>query len=265
MRYLGYVQRCFRMSVYRAMEYRWGIAVQYLLDIVWYLVQYVLLRTAYNFVDEVGGYSLQEAYLFMGFLFMTDAINMTLFAGGLNHFTRAIRHGGLDFYLLKPMPTLFQLSVARVNLAGLPNLLFTTGFWIYTIVAFDVSYPLERWAWAAALFLNGTLLNVTFRFFIACFSFWTVEGGTLNWLFHELTRFGHKPENIYGAPYRYLLSSIIPALLFSAWPCMALVRETSWTERLFPFAVGLGSIGALAVVWRVGVRRYEGLSFGSNS
>lgn len=261
MRHLSYLRVAFEMSIFRSLEYRWGVAIQYALDMMWYVVQFALLRTAYEYVPELGGYSLQEAYVFLGFLYALDAFNMVFFEGGITHFTRTIRRGTLDFYLLKPMSTLFQVTVARVNLSGFFNLIFTAAFWIYVFVEFKPDYPLERWALALALFANGLLLNVTFRLSIASSAFWTTEGGTLNWLFHELMRFGTKPESVYPRDVRLMLSTFVPVLLINAWPVLALVREPTPLELAYPFLVGGLSVLLLRFIWRRGVRRYEGLSF----
>jgi ABC-type uncharacterized transport system permease subunit len=249
------------MSIFRSLEYRWGVLGQYIVDFVWYVIQFALLRTAYNYVPQIGAYGLQEVYLFLAIMFLNDAVNMLFFSGGIEHFTRQIRLGGLDHYLLKPMPTLYQLTVARVNLSGLLNLFMTIGFWLYVFGHFPIDYPTSRWLWAAALFINGLAINVAVRFIISCLAFWTVEGGTLNWLFHEVLRFGQKPEAVYGGIVRRILTSAVPILLLTPWPCMVLIRETTLWERTFPFLVGAGSLGALALVWIRGIRRYEGLSF----
>ncbi len=261
MRYLRYLGICFRMSVFRALEYRAGVFFQYMVDTIWYLVQFALLRTAFSYVAEVAGYNLAECYLFLAFLFSTDAISMLFFNGGLEHFTRAVRTGGLDFYILKPMPTLYQMTVARVSLAGVFNVAFTLFFWSYVLRRFQVHYSFGHWVWAWVLFANGMFINVVFRLIISCISLWTVEGGTLNWLFHELMRFGSKPEAIYGKWARRVLSSLMPALLLSAWPCMVLIRKPSAWALALPFVVSLVAAGVLAGIWRLGLRQYEGLSF----
>ena len=261
LRYLRYLGVCFRMSVYRALEYRAGVFFQYVVDAIWYVVQFALLRTAFSYVGEVAGYNLAECYLFLAFLFSTDAISMLLVNGGLEHFTRSVRTGALDFYILKPMPTLFQITVARVSLAGVLNLVFTIFFWGYVLRRFQAHYSFTHWLWAWVLFANGMFINVVFRLIISCMSLWTVEGGTLNWLFHELMRFGSKPEAIYGRWARRVLTTFVPALLLSAWPCMVLIRQPSlWTLGL-PFLVSAGAAGVLSVIWKLGLRQYEGLSF----
>ncbi|MBI3557260.1 MAG: ABC-2 family transporter protein [Deltaproteobacteria bacterium] len=261
LRYLDYLRICFRMSVFRALEYRSGVFFQYVVDIVWYVVQFALLRTAFSYVAEVAGYNLAECYLFLAFLFSTDAVSMLFFNGGLEHFTRSVRTGGLDFYILKPMPTLYQMTVARVSLAGLLNLGFTVFFWGYVLRRFQVHYSFAHWLWAILLFTNGIFVNITFRLTISCLSLWTIEGGSLNWLFHELMRFGSKPEAIYGKWARRILISVVPALLLSAWPCMALIRKPSYWALGVPFLVSAVAGLALAGIWRLGLRRYEGLSF----
>jgi ABC-2 type transport system permease protein len=251
------------MSIFRSIEYRAGVLVQYTLDSVWYAVQFALLRTAYVYVPQVAGYELREAYIFLAVLYTTDAFNMFFFEGGINHFTSAIRSGTLDFYLLKPMSTLFQLSVSRINLSGVFNIVFTLGFWIFTLREFNLNFDVTRWCCAILLFANGMLLNSFMRFIIASAGFWTTEGGTLNWLFHEMMRFGNKPESIYSGRARQILSSFIPVLLVSGWPAMALIRGQgmSFDEMIGPFAVTAVAAIVLKIVWWRGLRRYEGLSF----
>lgn len=249
------------MSLYRAIEYRSGVGIQYFLDLVWYLVQFSVLRAAYQFVPDVGGYKLGDMYLFLAFLFTIDAFNMIFFQEGIELFIRSIRNGALDFFLLRPFSALFQLSLSRVSLTGLMNIFFSLGFWIYVLVAFEFEYPWHQWVWAILVFLNGVVLNLIFRLCIACVSFWTVDGRSLGWLFHELLRFGSKPEAIYNNALRFVLVTFVPVLLFSSWACYVLIRETSLFDKLFPFGMTALCSGLLLLLWRFGVRRYEGLSF----
>lgn len=260
-RYWHYLRICFEMSLYRALEYRAGVIVQYTLDMIWYAVQFALLRTAYQYVPHVGGYELHEAYVFLIFLYATDAMNMLFFEGGITHYTQAIRNGTLDFYLLKPISTLYQLTLARVNLSGVFNLIFTIGFTIFVFSEFTLDYDFGRWFWAILLFANGLAINTILRLITASVAFWTTEGGTLNWLFHEVMRFGNKPEAIYTGRLRSVLTTFVPVLLVSAWPAMALVRGFSFEEAITPFGITAILIIVLKFVWWHGVRKYEGLSF----
>ena len=76
------------MSVFRSIEYRKGVAIQYVLDCTWYIVQFALLMTAYNYVPQLGDYNLRDCYVFLALLFTTDAVNMVFFNGGIDHFAQ---------------------------------------------------------------------------------------------------------------------------------------------------------------------------------
>jgi ABC-2 type transport system permease protein len=249
------------MSLYRAIEFRSGVAIQYLLDLVWYLVQFSVLRVAYEFVPDVGGYTLRDMYVFMGFLFIIDAFAMIFYQEGIELFIRSIRTGQLDYFLLRPASPLFQLALSRVSLTGLMNVFFCIGFWIFLVTQFTLDFAPSRWLWALLLLVNGAALSLIFRLLIGCVSFWTVDGRSLGWLFHELLRFGNKPEVLYGGALRFFLTGIVPVLLFSAWPCYVLIRETTLTERIAPFGVTAVLWLVLRAVWMRGVKRYEGVSF----
>src|SRR4051812_46534385 len=108
---------------------------------------------------------------------------MTFFSGGIDHLARAIKNGGLDFYLLKPMTPLYQVTVARVSLTGFLNGIFAALFWVFVLTRYPAHYDLSHWFWAIALFINGIVINIAMRLIITCVAFWTVEGGSLNWLF----------------------------------------------------------------------------------
>ena len=70
-----------------------------------------LLPVLYTRTGLVGGWTLDQTYMFAcGYLFV-DAIHMTLFANNMWMLPVFINKGDLDYYLVRPVSSLFFLSL----------------------------------------------------------------------------------------------------------------------------------------------------------
>ena len=111
MRYLRLYLYFLRFSISRAAEFRVDFYFRVVMDVVYYAVNLAFFGIIYTQTAVVGGWTLDQAYVFVaGFLFV-DAVNMTVVANNMWVLPQLINKGDLDYYLVRPVSSLFFLSL----------------------------------------------------------------------------------------------------------------------------------------------------------
>ena len=72
-------------------------------------------------IGKGTGWTENEFFIFLGTVWIINAIVQTFFMPNAQEFSELIRTGNLDFALLKPIDTQFLVSFPRMNWASLAN------------------------------------------------------------------------------------------------------------------------------------------------
>ncbi len=67
----------FQLSAIADMQVPFNVGVQFINDILWYSVQILLFEALYLHVDSLGGWGIVEMRVFLGVLFLVDALQMS--------------------------------------------------------------------------------------------------------------------------------------------------------------------------------------------
>lgn len=81
------------------LEYRANFLTRIVTDIFWYAAQIMTFETIFLHTDNVGGWNLDQTRVFLGMLFVADAIYMVLFHDNLDRMSDRVRKGELDLLL----------------------------------------------------------------------------------------------------------------------------------------------------------------------
>lgn len=213
----------FKNCLSREMEYRGHLFMQFMVDMVWYSVQIGLFEVIYLHTPDIAGFSRAEMLVFLGTLFVTDAVNMMLFSHNFWHFPEYVRTGELDFFLTKPASTFFLTCFRYINIAAILNLCFGIGFLLYALHLAGFVPPLLNIALFLILCCTGLCVNVAIQTFFAALSIWTVSGEGIQYLYHNLFNFASRPDAVYKGYMRRALLYLFPLALIASIPARALM------------------------------------------
>ncbi len=258
LRYLKLWLQLARNNLLRQLEYRSNLAGRILIEIVWISTQVLFFKTLYAQTGSIGGWTEGEIYLFVGSLYFVDGLQMILMHDNQQKFSDSIRNGLFDFYLLRPVSTLFLSLFRYVNVACLFNLVVALGLMVWPFATGLLVFSWTTVGILAVYLPLGFLLLTCMLVFILSIGFWATQTSNLLWLFYEIYRLGWRPEGYYAPWLRRVLLSVFPAAFFISVPVQLALGKLGGAWFLAPWAfVGLGLMGA-SFLWKRGLRNYEG-------
>lgn len=216
----------------------------------------LLLEAIYGQVEEIAGWGKGEALALVGTLNILLELERAFFRG-LHHLPGAVEEGDLELFLLRPIPAPLLLALHRLNLR--PLLRLPLG-----VVVLWYGVSLLPWIsdWRFALFSVSLLFSLAIYglmvFCLLCLSFWLVRMQNFFWLVYDLTEFAKYPAGVYRGAIRIIFTTLLPLVLLSNFPVMLLTGRGSVGLLLHQTLVLLGFFLLGQVLWRKGLRRYQG-------
>lgn len=259
-RYLRLYAYFLRFSLSRSMEFRLDFFFRIVMDFAYYGVALGFYHILYLSTPVLGGWDLHQMRVFIAGYILVDALHMTFYSNNLWALPKFINHGDLDYYLIRPVSSLFFLSLRDFAFNSFINLIFAIGI---TVWAF-ATYPGHLGAAGILLFLilvmAGSVLYYCVHMVTILPTFWTQSGESLHQLFYNLSRFMERPDRIYQGWMRLLLTVALPFGIMASFPARLLLEP-------FDVAVLAQFLGILVTffflvifLWNRGLRAYSSAS-----
>ena len=266
-RYCRVFATFFRNSLVREASFRSNFIITLVTRGFWFGVQILLFDLIFRQVPQINDWSRAEYFGFMATGMLVNAIVEAFFMPNCARFSELIRTGDLDFALLKPIDTQFLVSLEKLELAMVSQVIFAIGLLIYSVV--QTGRPIELSA--VALYLMLIISAVTFFYSLmiglaALSIFFGRNQGLLDFWFY-VTIFARYPSSIYsGSPpgevQRFAFSYVLPILLVVTVPARVLLGKTlepNWLSGLTLLAGALSFVVARGV-FHWSLRHYRSAS-----
>jgi ABC-2 type transport system permease protein len=252
---------CFvRFSFSRAMEFRFDFFFRVVMDCVFYATQLLFFRLIYLQSPLIAGWTEPQAMIFVsGYLFV-DAVHMTIFSNNVWWLPVLINRGDLDYYLVRPVSSLFFLTFRDFAANSFVNLLFSVGILGWAIARYPGELGAARVATYVALLLVGTGIMMIVSILVKTFVFWTHSPNGFEQAYHTVIQYSERPDGIFTGWVRRVLTSILPVCLVASFPARALFEGPSAGLLLHVGVVAVAMFALLLATWSAGLRVYSSAS-----
>lgn len=260
MRYVRLYLHFVRFSFSRAFEFRLDFYFRIFMDCVYYAVSIAFFTILYTKTGLVGGWTEAQAYVFVTGYMLVDAIHMTIFANNMWMLPIFINKGDLDYYLVRPVSSLFFLSLREFAANSFVNMVIASSLVAWALWRYPEPLGGARIAFFLLLLLNGTFITYLLRLFFITPVFWLHSGRGLDELNFTMERLGERPHQIYTGWLRGLLLTLVPFAFQSSVPSHVLFGGLTWQTVLHVAAVTGGLFLGAVWFWRRGLRAYASAS-----
>ena len=117
----------------KAMEFRFDFSFRVFMDFAYYGIQIAFYNVIFLQTTALGGWNRDQALVFMGGYLVVDGIAMTFFSNNLWWLPTAVNRGDLDYYLTRPVSSLFFLTLRDFPANSLINLVFALGILAWAV------------------------------------------------------------------------------------------------------------------------------------
>lgn len=241
------------------LEFRLNFALRLLTDIFWYAGQIVTFEVLFRHTPLVGDWNLEQVRVFLGVVFVVDALYMIFLSDNLDRLGEYVRRGSLDFLLVKPVNSQFMVSTQRVA-ASLVGNLTLSATWLG--VSLWNLPELEPWRllWLVLLVPIGLVVLYCLRFFLSSCALIFVRSESLSWLWYTIYRLGLRPDNLYPPWLKFVILSVLPVGVIASVPARFLLEPPHWLLLGWVLLLGTTLLWLSSRFWRFALRAYQSAS-----
>jgi ABC-2 type transport system permease protein len=250
----------FGMSALTAMQYRADFVVRGLIAMLWMTVTLIPLLVVFGVRKSVAGWNFAESLVVVGWFTLLRAFLEGAISPSLTAVVEHVRHGTLDFVLLKPADAQFLVSTAKFEPWHVVDVFGAIALFCYAFT------KLGRWPSLLELLTGiaflGLAVLVLYSIWILVVSaaFWVVKVDNLSYFFGSLFDVARWPISIFKGALRVVFTVVFPIALMTTYPAMALLGRLDKRTGLAALAGGLAFTAVARWVWGRALALYTSAS-----
>lgn len=245
------------------LAYRASFALDVVAQLIGQSIELVAILVVFTQVTNLGGFDRGEVVLMYALAATAFGI-ADLAVGQIEELPAYIRTGELDVLLLRPLGTLAQILSADVALKRVGRVVAGLAVLGYALATSGIEWTPVRVLVAATAPLTGAVIFASVWVAANTVSFWLVDGREVaNSVTYGSNFATSYPITVYGPWLRRVLCFAVPGAFVAYFPALALLGRPDplgfpvWLQYAAPLVAAL-AVGGAALVWRTGVRRYQG-------
>lgn len=249
----------FKASFIADLEYRANFFSRILTDVFWYAAQIITFEVLYQHTNLIGDWNVKEMRVFLGLLFVIDALYMIIIHENLENISEKVRKGDLDLLLAKPVNSQFMITLQKANTAIFGNLLLGTGWLFYALSGLD-DFNYLRLLWLIFLIPCSLVVIYSMRFIFSASAVIFTRSENLQFLWWQVYRLGMRPDSMYNPYIKYILLTIIPVGVIVSVPARSLLNAPELAYLLWPLVLAPLLIYGTHRFWNFALKFYSSAS-----
>jgi ABC-2 type transport system permease protein len=250
----------FRVSALSELAYRANFFLQLFESILDIGTALAGLAVIFSYTNSLGGWRPDEVVALVGVFFLVGGGIRLVIQPSMERLIEAVHEGTLDFTLVKPADAQFLVSIQRVEIWKLTDMVLGAGVLALALVRMGTRVGAEQAAAFAAALAVGGIIVYSFWLILATFSFWFVRVENILMIFQSMYEAGRWPVSVYPRWLRFSLTFLVPVAFATTVPAQGLSGRLTWQTLLGTAALAALFFAASRLFWRAGLRRYSGAS-----
>lgn len=260
-RYLRVLLCCWRAGVEAELEYRINFVLAALTSLGTVGGALFTLSLFYRHGFTLGDWSWPQVLLVVGFYTALEGVQAAFLAPNYQRLSEHVREGTLDFALLKPLDSQFQVSLRALSLWGLPDIALGAAIVGYAGSLHEPALPASAYLAGLAPFLLAVVVLYGMGFVLATLNIWFTKLWNLTHALQALLQAGRYPVHAYPFGLRIFFTFVLPVAFLTTVPAQAVAGKPaalSWVLGAAGLAVVL--LVASRLFWRFALRYYTSAS-----
>jgi ABC-2 type transport system permease protein len=249
-----------RVGVMNELQYRANLVFSLVQSVLGVGTAIVVLTILFRQTDDLAGWTRAELLVVMGVFTCVRGVLDAFVQPNMQRIVTEIREGKLDYALTKPADSQVLVSVRDVRFWQLTDVVVGSGVIVVGGTQLDRGVGLGDLGAFVAVLVAGLVCIYAFWLMLASAAFWLVRVNEVQELFDGLYRAGTYPVGIYPRAMRIGLTFVVPLAFAITVPAEAFTGRASTATIGASFAAAIVLAVVSRLVWRAGLRRYDGAS-----
>ncbi len=260
MNYLRLLIAFFWVGVAGEVAYRVNFFFQLFQSLISLAVAVAGLNVVFSYTGTLGGWGHEEILALVGVYLLVGGIIGLVIQPGMQQFIESVRDGTLDFTLTKPEDAQLLVSIRRVNIWSLIDMVLGLSVLAFALVRLGEKVGGVEAAEFLLMLTAGAIIIYSFFLILATLSFWFVRVENFLTIFQSMYEAGRWPVSLYPGWLRYGLTFVVPVAFATMVPAEALTGRLTWETLLAAIVIAVALFTISRLFWRVGLQHYSGTS-----
>ena len=256
---------CGKYVLMREMAYPASFVMGILVDLGYQITFVALFIFLYQNVTMVAGWSYYEMLLLLAIdMVISEIMVGTVLISNVGKIPQKIKNGKLDMFLVKPLPSLFHLSVSDLYPPPIANGVIGIAFILFVISRLISSGATIYWGnilGAIGISICGIIIMYCLNVIIVTLSFYFPENKTLTIIAQNLTfEFTNRPHTIFRGLFKYMFFVFIPVVYASSIPAFTVINGINYNYLIGAVVLALLFFLGMNWFWKLSIKRYSSAS-----
>lgn len=240
------------------LEYRTDMVIEVISDLLFQAVNLIFILVVFGHTQFLSGWNREEIIFIYGFFLVPFAI-FGAFFNIWDFNERYIVQGEMDRILTRPIHSLFQIILERMELESLFGIITGIAVMYYAASGLDLSFHWYDPFIFIAMVFGGVLVYGGIFISLASIGFWSDAKTSIMPMMYNIGNYGRYPVDIYNNVIRFILTWILPFAFVGVYPSAYFLGRTEWYGYAFMTPiVGIVFFLIAIMLWNKGVTKYRG-------
>jgi ABC-2 type transport system permease protein len=260
MRYFKLLAIFYKNSLITELEYRVQFWSNIGLSLFWLAWASVGSGVFFFHTDQIAGWSYHEVLVVVGLFFTVNGFRQMLIQPNLTRLSQYVQMGTLDYILVRPVNSLFLVSLRNIGVHNWGDPLLGMGLVCYAFLDMGRAPGGPEIALFMLLLIAALLILYSLNLLLQTTTIWLVNIERADAVAWSLLEAGRYPVDFYKGWVRSLLTVVVPVAFLTTFPAQALLgRLDNWAALVAPvlatvlFVVSIG-------FWQFALRYYTSAS-----
>jgi len=260
-RYLKILSILMRNAVIRDSKIPGFVAVSILQELISIVVNIVFFDVIFSNIDSLAGWSFYQVLFLYAFSKTVASLSYAFTRYGLKDMgANMVKRGEFDFYLAKPIDTMWLVSFSRPKPTKLIAVLFYAALGVFCVFKAGIPVGIDNILWFALLFLVALILFYFLEIITIVPAFKLIRVWSLPNITPRLSEFMRYPIGIFSLPLQAILYVVFPIIAASYIPSSALFYPPKLISSVYLVLITAVFFIIVRGSWRWGERNYSSAS-----
>lgn len=254
--FLSFAKNCFMGEMeFRANFFLWVAA-----NLFWLGISLVMNNVIFGQIDTIAGWTKEQSFILVLLFNIYTGIMWISILPNIARFHELIRHGQLDFVLLKPVSSRFWVSTRAVEFDSIPRLVVSIVLLFIYIQPLHLHIPVWLAFDAIMISISSIIIFYNFYFIIMTMNFWATNIFNLENLIDGINDIGRYPLQIFKGALQFIFLFIIPIGFIATFPAQTLFGVNLITTNILSLTLIVASSIFSQWFWNFALKRYSSAS-----
>jgi ABC-2 type transport system permease protein len=259
LRYLRLYLLFFKNCLTREMEYRLNFLALSVMNLLWLGMVFVSLTWLFGQIDGIAGWNREQVFLLAATELLFYDLTEIFIRDNSRRFSDLIRHGDLDFVLLRPVSARFFVSTRYFDFSHFSRLFITIPLIFSFAQSLKIGFGLN-YLNALVLFASGLAIFYSLFFILTTLNFWLTRFFNLDDIQAQLIETARYPLDIFRNELKLVFTHLLPVAFIATFPVLALFGQIGLAWSVYGLILAVVFFLVSQLLWRFALKNYSSAS-----